>query len=207
LEDSPWSQKQSFTDTSKNFSVSRGQTTVADLITINFHVRFFSAKPLRQATCRFMELQQKGKMSDQMAAGLKLLASADFPDFIIVTVTVDSDRASNLLTQATDLLHKLTTSELKNDSYLVINTGQRVFLKEFQPPRNDGLGARFVFPRLVDGKPFITPESGEVLFHSILAGGNRLNSTVPDSDIVRNGFTLNTRHKVKDMMFDGKLEY
>ena len=207
LDDSPWSQKQPFTDTSKNFSVSRGQTTVADVITVNFHIRFFTAKPVRQAISRYMETQQKGKLSDQMAARLKALATADFPDYIIVTVTCDSDRASNMLQQATDLLHRLTSSELKNNTYLMANNGQRVFLNEFQPPRNDGLGARFVFPRLVDGKPFITPESGEILFHSNFGGGHPLDSTVPNSDIMRNGFTLNTRYKVKDMMFEGKLEY
>jgi hypothetical protein len=43
----------------------------------------------------------------------------------------------------------------------------------------------------VDGKAIITPESGEVLFHS-----EPLGSTV-----------LNTRYKVEEMMFDGKLEY
>jgi hypothetical protein len=207
LDDSPWSQKQSFTDTSKNFSVSRGQSTIAEVVTVNFHIRFFTAKPVRQAISRYTESQQKGKLSDQMAARLKALAAADFPDYIIVTVTCDSDRASNMLQQATDLLHKLTTSELKNSTYLLTNKGQRVFLNEFQAPRNDGLGARFVFQRLVDGKTFITSESGEILFHSDLGGGHPLDSTVPNSDTMRNGFTLNTRYKVKDMMFDGKLEY
>src|SRR5713226_794632 len=76
LDDSPWSQKQSFTDTSKNFSVSRGQTTIADVITVNFHIRFFTARPVRQAISRYTESQQKGKLSDQMAARLKALATA-----------------------------------------------------------------------------------------------------------------------------------
>jgi hypothetical protein len=112
-----------------------------------------------------------------------------------------------MLQDARALLQKLTTTTIKNNTYLLTKEGQRVFLQEYQAPRNDGLGARFVFPRLVDGKPFITPDSGEILFHADLGGGSRLNSTLPNSDAARNAFTLNTRYKVKDMMYDGKLEY
>ncbi|MFP5263867.1 MAG: hypothetical protein ACLGJB_18455 [Blastocatellia bacterium] len=207
LENSPWSQTQVFTDTSKNFSNANGTTTIADLINVNFRVRFLSAKPVRQAIGRSVELQHKGKLPDQMASQLKAFAAADFPDYIIVTVLCNSDKASNMLQQALSLLQKLKTSELKNNTYLMGKDGERLFLQEYQPPRDDGLGARFVFPRMVNGKPFITPESGEVLFHSELGGGSLLNSTIPNSSNRFNGFTLNTRYKVKDMVFDGKLEY
>ncbi|HVG18536.1 MAG TPA: hypothetical protein VNI02_05745 [Blastocatellia bacterium] len=207
LENSPWSQTQTFTDTSKNFSASGGSTAIADVINVNFRIRFLSARPVRQAIIRSMELQQKGKLPDQMAAQLKAFAAADFPDYIIITVLCDSDKASNMLQQALSLLQKLKTSELKNSTYLVGGDGERLFLQEYQPPRNDGLGARFVFPRVVNGKPFITPESGEILFRSELSGGSGLNSTIPNSGSRSNGFTLNARYKVKDMMFDGRLEY
>lgn len=207
LENSPWSQTQTFTDTSKNFSTSGGTTAIADLINVNFRIRFLSAKPVRQAIIRSVELQQKGKLPDQMAAQLKAFAAADFPDYIIVTVLCESDKASNMLQQGLSLLQKLKTSELKNNTYLVGKDGERLFLQEYQSPRNDGLGARFVFPRMVNGKPFITPESGEILFHSDLSGGSGLNSTIPNSSGRSSGFTLSTRYKVKEMMFDGKLEY
>jgi hypothetical protein len=124
LNESPWGQTQTFTDTTKNFSAARGTTAVADVINVNFRVRFLSAKPVRQAISRYMELQQKGKLPDQLAAQLKAFAAADFPDYIVVTVLCDSDRASNLLQQATDLLHKLKTSELKNSTYLVASSSR-----------------------------------------------------------------------------------
>lgn len=211
LEDSPWSQNQTFSDTSRNASTttSRGgtQSAIADVINVTFQMRFFTAKPVRQAVSRSMELQSKGELPDQLAARLKALATADFPDYIIVTVTCNGDRASNMLSEAKSLLQKLSTGTLKNSTYLVTKGGERVFLQEYQPPQNDGLGARFVFPRLVNGKPFITPESNEILFHSELGGSSQLNGTLANSDVARNAFTLNTRFKVKDMMFDGKLEY
>ena len=221
LNDSPWAQTQTVTDTSKQSSTTRsgsGSTTaIADIISINFRVRFFSAKPTRQAIARIMELQQKGKLPEQMAAQLKALAAADFPDYIIVTVTVESDKPSNMLQQANASLYKLTTNELKNDTYLVIRDGKRLFLKEYQRPRNDGLGARFIFQRLPDGEPFINERSEEILFHAEMSGGSALDGTIPNSDIPNRdasgrtassiGFTINTRYKVKDMVFNGKLEY
>jgi hypothetical protein len=221
LNDSPWAQTQTVTDTSKQSSTTRsgsGSTTaIADIISINFRVRFFSAKPTRQAIARVMELQQKGKLPEQMAAQLKALAGADFPDFIIVTVSVESDKPSNMMQQANAALSKLTTSELKNDTYLVIRDGKRLFLKEYQRPRNDGLGARFIFQRLQDGEPFISERSEEILFHAEILGGSAIDGTIPNSDLPNRdasgrtaapfGFTINTRYKVKDMLFNGKLEY
>ncbi|MEK6324597.1 MAG: hypothetical protein AABN33_23390 [Acidobacteriota bacterium] len=219
LNDSPWAQTHSFTDTARSASTQAtgvGATTaIAEVINVHFRVRFLSAKPTRQAIARFVELQQKGKLSEQMTTQLKAFAAADFPDYIVVTVVAESDKPSNMLQQANAALYKLTTSELKNNTYLVLRDGKRLFLQEYQPPRSDGFGARFIFPRLVNGTPFVTESGGEILFHSDLSGGSVLNSTIPNSSIPnraggvppRFGFTISTRYKVKDMMFDGKLEY
>lgn len=195
LNDSPWAQTQIFTDTSQMFDSGRrldsNQSRVADVFQVNFRIRFLSARPIRQAISRTLELQQGEKMSEQLAAQLKSFATAEFPDFVVVTVTADSSKPSNYSREAESLLRKLTTSELKNRTYLLVKGGERVFLQEYQSPRTDGLGARFVFPRAVDGKPVIRPENGEVQFYSELSGA----------------FTLNMRYRVKEMMYDGKLEY
>jgi len=71
---------------------------------------------------------------------------------------------------AATLLDRQTTAQLKSGTYLSVSGGQRVFLQEYQAPRKDGLGARFIFPKMEDGKPFVTFESGEILFHSELNG-------------------------------------
>jgi hypothetical protein len=84
---------------------------------------------------------------------------------------------------------------LKNTTFLEIKGGKRIFLQEFQPAGTDAMGARiggrFIFQRLVDGKPFITPESEEIHFFA------------PLSDT----YKLDRRFKIKDMMYEGKLEY
>ncbi|MCU1264653.1 MAG: hypothetical protein JWM21_971 [Acidobacteria bacterium] len=195
LNDSPWGQTQTVTDTSKMFDTGRtlasGESRVAEVPKTNFRIRFFSSRPIRQATSRFVELKQKGPINEQLAAQLQSLANADFPDYVIITVTTDSTDSGSQMGSAAVILDKQTTSQLKNDTYLLVSGGQRVFLREYQPPRKDGLGARFIFARTVDGKPFITPESSELLFYSKLTGG-------PE---------LSMRFKIKDMLFNGKLEY
>ena len=194
LNDSPWCQTQAVTDTSQMTGQGRaadsGQSRVQEVFNVNLRIRFLSAKPTRQAISHLMELTNRDKISPQLAERLKAFAAADFPDYIVITVTSESDKASRLLQQTQASFYKLTTGELKNNTYL-LSGGQRVFLKEYQPPGNDGLGARFIFPRMVDGKPFITPASGDVLFHSEPPGAT----------------VLNMRYKVKEMVYDGKLEY
>ena len=193
LNDSPWGQTQTLTDTSQMTGQGRldsGQSRVQDVFKIHIRIRFLSAKPVRQAISHLMELTNREKIDAQLAERLKAFASADFPDYIVVTVVSESDKASRLLQETQAAFYKLTSSELKNNTYLLAN-GQRVFIKEYQPPGKDGLGARYIFPRLVDGKAFITPETSDVLFHSEPRGA----------------VVLNMRYKVKDMMYAGKLEY
>jgi hypothetical protein len=196
LEKSGWAQTQIFTDTAGTFSTGPGRTVnsnqsrSAGIDQVNFHIRFLSAKPVRQAISRIMEIRQKGEVSDQMAAQLKSFATSDFPDFVVVTLTVDGSQSQGRLQEANALLNKLTTVDLKNNTYLLVKD-QRVFIQEYQAPRRDGLGARLIFPRLVDGKPIVEADSDEVRFVSELSSA----------------FKLNMRYKVKEMIYQGKLEY
>jgi hypothetical protein len=194
LDNSPWGQTQTIADTSHMFDTGRAvlsnERREAEVPETKFHIRLFSAKPVRQATGRLIEIQRKGEIGKQLAAQLEGLANADFPDYIIVTVVMEVAKSGSQMGAAASLLDRQTTSQLKPDTYLSLK-GKRLFLAEYQPPRPDGLGARFVFPRLVDGKPFISEADGELVFHSSLNSG-------PE---------LSTRFKVKDMTFNGKLEY
>jgi hypothetical protein len=113
----------------------------------------------------------------------------DFSEYIVVTVTFDAsdNRFSGPALQA---FGSATTGTLKNQAYLERSDGKRLFVMDYKPPINDGLGAKFVFPRNVDGQPFLT-EEGDVRFFA------QVNSKI----------SINTKYKLKDMMYEGKLEY
>ena len=207
LNDSPWGRTQVYTSPVEMFrtgdssrpggtarpgsSQGQAQTNLPPNAThVNFRVRFFSAKPIRLAMSRLMELKQK-EMNQDLAAALKNLTSGEFLEYIVITVTVDSSEPGSNAQQALGVLMAKGTADLKNDSFLEIKGGKRIFIQEYQRPKKDGVGARFIFQRLVDGNPFITEQSEEIHFYA------------PLSD----SYKLDRRFKIKEMMYEGKLEY
>ena len=201
LNDSPWGQTQTDTDTSQMFysptylpgtsgvnqTRSReGATNQA--VDVKFRVRFFSARPIRQALVRLIELQQKP--TPDVAQKLSNFAEVKSADSIIVTVTFESNdqRYSGIVMQA---FNSAATGTLKNNSYLERNDGKRLFLEEYVPPGKDGFGARFIFLRHLDGQTFITKDTGEVRFFAQYS----------------NGIKIDRRFKVADMIYKGGLEY
>jgi len=206
LNESPWAHFQVDTDTSEMFfqpttdartsggrapnagsRLEQGATNQAT--SVQYGIRFFSARPVRQAFIRMIQLQQKDLESDVIE---RMNSFAEIPstESIIIAVTIEgTDKRS--LGKVMQVVNSAATGTLKNTTYLERNDGKRVFLEQYVPPGKDGFGARFIFPRIVDERPFLTPEVHDVRFVSEFA------STIK----------LNMRFKVADMMLDGKLEY
>ena len=197
LKNSPWARTETFTDASAMFRSVQGQTpttgtvgTPQTALYVNFRIRFLSAKPVRMAVKRMTELKHKEEVPAELASSLDDFVNTEFKDLIIVVVNVDSDQPGPNASQAISLLQTTSTAAIKNNTFLQVGK-ERVFLQEYQTPRSDGLGARFLFPRLVDGKPFITADEKEIRFVAELSSSHKLNQ----------------RFKIKDMMYEGKLEY
>jgi hypothetical protein len=202
LNDSPWGRTQVETDTSEMFfnptadpavgtttrdRTERGATNQAT--SVNYHVRFLSARPIREALARVIEAAQKPP-NPQLSAQLKGFVARSFDDYIVVSVTYDTKdpRFANVPKQA---FAAAVPATLKVTTYLDRNDGKRVFLSDYQPPSNDGLGAKFIFPRNVDGKPFLSSDFSQVRFYSEVA----------------KQIKLDVRFKVSDMVYNGALEY
>lgn len=99
-----------------------------DSIHVNFRIRFLSAKPIGQAASRLIEIKKKGSGGEELAEMLKTFASGEFLEVIIVAVGVDSIDPGNNVQAAKGLLHSTGTASLKNNTYLEIKGGKRVFL-------------------------------------------------------------------------------
>jgi hypothetical protein len=205
LQDSPWAKTQVETDTSEPMysptaaagtsSTNNGRAVSGatnQSINTNFQIRFFSARPIRQALARMIAISQNldPKTQADMLTKLQNFAELKAADSIIVTVTYDSSdgRYSGPVFQA---LSSAITATVKNDCYLQRSDGKQLFLDEYVPPGKDGFGARFIFKREVDGKPFIDEKSSEIRFYAKLP-------IIPK---------LDRRFKVADMMYQGELEY
>jgi len=204
LSSSPWAQAQVDTDTSEMFFTptndprARGREQATDgqrvesgarnsSVNLKFVVRFFSARPVRQALARLIEL--KNKPEPDMLERLRAFGNLKSGESIILTLTVEStdQRYTGPAMQA---MGSAITANLKNETYLE-RDGKRHFLHEYVPPGSDGFGARFIFLRNVGEQPFINGNSGEVRFFTKYP----------------NGMKVDRRFKVSDMIYEGQLEY
>jgi hypothetical protein len=174
--------------TSSHDSSRLAQGATNQSVSVNFHVRFFSSRPIRQALARLMALQRQPP--PDVLEKLKAFAELKSTNSIIVTVSFDStdQRYSGVVMQA---FNSAITATMKNDSYLQRSDGKQLFLEEYVPPGKDGFGARFIFLREVNGQPFIADKSGEIHF----------------SARYPNGIKVDRRFKIADMIYEGELEY
>lgn len=84
LNDSPWGKTDVFTDPSAMFGRPpnerqpslAGPTQAPNATHVNFRIRFLSAKPIRQAISRILELKNKGGMSAEFENLLKTFTRA-----------------------------------------------------------------------------------------------------------------------------------
>lgn len=194
LTDSPWAHQQVDQDFVEPTPLTRPidpsiDTRLKQNEGMTYNIRIFSARPVRQAFVRIIQLQKKDLAPDMMSR-LNSFAEVVSDDSIIVAVTVENPDA-NMLGKAMQIIRNATTVGLKNQTFLERSDGKRVFLDQYTPPGSDGFGARFIFPRMVDGKPFLSTEFPVVRFVSDLGSSIKFTMT----------------YKVKDMMLDGKLEY
>lgn len=203
LTDSAWSQNQTDTDTSEMFfsptadpnkgrkpdndeaRLKQGATNQS--VNVKYVIRFFSARPVRRALVRLLELQNNP--SPEVVEKLHNFANLKSTESIIVTLTVEAtDQRS--LRAAMQSMDSGVTATLRNETYLERN-GKRQFLEEYIPPGKNGFGARFIFLRNADERPFISDNTGEVRFVAKFQSGPK----------------IDRRFNVSEMIYNGALEY
>lgn len=191
LNDSPWADSYVRTRSyAGRGSGLRGEKEVRDV----FLVRYFSALPIRHAYLRLIQIgnnyaelgpEQKAAF-DRKFGGL---ATRDYSDQIIVALIFESNDP-DLSLQIERNLRVNTAEFFRQGCFLISDRLGRVELAEYYPPSPDGTGAKFIFPREVDGQPVASPEDKEVKFEF----------NAPDF-----GRVLVTQ-KIKEMIYNGKLE-
>jgi len=166
---------------------------------VSYRISFLSSRPVRQAIARMVlaaepepseKSEQDWKRRQQLISQLTDFVERDFSPFIAIAVTVSSPDG-RLSGPAMQAINSATTGTLKNKAFLERQDGKRLFISEYIAPIQDNLGAKFIFPRLVDGEPFLNSTSGTVRFYAEF----------------NDSFKLNMRYKVADMVYAQKLEY
>ena len=171
LNDSSWGKTQVETDISELFfrpqaaPDARSGTSNADPLRderggatnqateVKFRIRFLSAKPIRQAFTRMIALDQPTE-DPKVTKYMTDFVERNFERWIAVTVGFES-RDQRFSGKAIQAFASATTGSLKNNTYLERKDGKRVYLHMYQAPSADGLGAKFIFYRIVDERPFL----------------------------------------------------
>lgn len=156
---------------------------------VAYYIRIYSARPIRQAFIRLLQLQQTN-IDPETLARMNAFAEKQPGDSIVLAVNVDGPDTKPI-EKVMQLLRTASTGTLRSDSYLERSDGKRVYLSEYVPPGRDGVGARFIFPRQLDGQPFLTSKFATVRFISDLGSSIKF-------DMI---------FKVKEMILDGEVEY
>lgn len=156
---------------------------------VKYRMRFLSAKPVRGAFARILVLK-KPDVDEGLSDQLQGFVDRDFGEYVVIAVTPEA-ADPKLVGPTMEFLTTATAEVFKDKVYLERKDGKRQMLADYRPPGADGMGAKFVFMRLVEGEPFLTAESDNVRFFA------QFNEKTK----------LNVKYKVSDMLYDGKLEY
>lgn len=156
---------------------------------LKYRVRFLTAKPVREAFGRMVILQQPSAAAE-LKSQLQSFIDRDFGDYLVVTLSIEA-QDERMTKGAMMGLGRLTADALKDRVYLERKDGKRAILTDYRPPGEDGMGAKLIFSRTLDGQPFLDEAAETVKFFFQF------------SEKVK----VTTRHKVAAMTYGGKLEY
>jgi hypothetical protein len=209
LTDSPW--VEDFTKVAEGLQLSTGASDDGQQFSIQYQFQFRSALPVRQAMVRQMQLAQKydtlgPEQKQQFDQSAKSFLSADFSDVVVVYVTYKSNSQSKTME-----IHKhwqtQTMDLLKNNVFLRNSRGEQVALAKFIAPQGAERSFQFIFPREINGKPFIAFEDKSLQLQFsypiiVKPGGSESNPNDKLGD--GNGFL---EFKPKKMIFQGNIAY
>jgi hypothetical protein len=165
LNHSPWARQTTFTEVIEGVgSGVRGEKEIFN----TFYTRILSSLPVRRAFVRVeqhahdydsLSALEKERFDDLTTPGLEL----DFEDWIVLTVSFRSNDPDNER-EVDRYLEVGTTDSMKNQAFLSTSSVSQVRLRGYSPPRGDGVGAKFVFPRAVDGRPVVGDDTETLVF-------------------------------------------
>lgn len=140
-----------------------------------FYVRFLSARPIREAFARIQQLQygydkfgteDKSRFDLLIQPGLQL----EVDRWVVVAVSFRSNDPNEEST-VRRFFQKETAETLKNKAFLSTARFSQVPILAYYIPREEGVGAKFVFPRTVDGMPILSKTDQEVVFELLEVPG------------------------------------
>jgi len=192
LNSSAWAQQETFTRVVSG--VGSGVSGEKEIYN-TFYVRFLSARPVREAYARVQQIQhgydqwtreEQQTFDDLTRPSVEL----DVGEWIVLAVSFRSNDP-NEESRVRQFFQSQTSQTLQNKAFLSTREFSQVPLTAYFPPREEGVGAKFVFPRRIDGVPVVSKGGSQVVFELLEVPGA--------SPQLRSSFL------VESMILDGEL--
>ena len=163
------------TDRSRGYGMDTGSGVSGEKeLYDRYVVRFFSAPMIRQAYVRALQIERKydsmtPEMKQAFDTKMEKAINMTFPDQIVVSLTFETNNRE-LGMEVNRQLNQITRDQLKQKVYLITDRVGRIELIDYAPPSPDGTGAKFIFPRNVNGTPVLSAEDKEIRFELFVPG-------------------------------------
>ena len=163
------------TDRSRGYGLDTGSGVAGEKeLYDRYVVRFFSAPMIRQAYVRALQIERKydsmpPEMKQAFDTKMEKALNMSFADQIVVSLTFETNNRE-LAMEVNRQLNQVTRDQLKQKVYLISDRLGRIELQDYAPPSPDGTGAKFIFPRNVNGTPVLSTEDKEVRFELFVPG-------------------------------------
>jgi hypothetical protein len=158
-----------------------------------FYVRFLSAAPIRSAFARILQLRHgydaMGIEEKRRFESVALSTLAMDPGNWIVVAVGFRSNDPNEETTIRRYFQTETSETLKTTAFLSTERHPQIPIHAYFPPRDEGVGAKFVFPREVDGEPVATPACKQIVFELL--------------DVPSASATLRSSFQIRRMMVEG----
>ena len=171
LTNSPWARKETYTRIIGG--IGSGLSGEKEIYS-TFFVRFLSAGPIREAYARVSQIQggydqmsreEQRKFDSAIEPGLKL----DVRQWIVVALSFRSNDQS-LEHRVKQFLETHTTETMKGRVHLSTVRVPQLQIAAYYPPREEVVGAKFVFPRRLNDRPVVAPGDAQVTFELDIPG-------------------------------------
>jgi hypothetical protein len=190
LNASPWARQE--TSTRVISGVGSGISGEKEIYN-TFYIRFLSARPVREAYARIQQInhgydrmspEQRRRFETAQAANLDM----DVRQWIVVSISFRSNDP-NEESSVRRFFQSETVKTLKNKIYLSTAACPQLELSAYFPPREESVGAKFVFPREVNGSPVLTKDSETIILEMLEFTGakSRLRATFSVKPMVVGG--------------------
>jgi hypothetical protein len=171
LNESPWARQETYTRIVGGIgSGIQGEKEIFS----TFFVRFLSAEPIQKAYARVKQIhlgydeladEEKQRLDREIENALNI----EVDDWIVVAVAFRSNNPSQE-SRVDQFFESQTSETIKTRAYLSTQRFPRIQIAAYYPPDEKSVGAKFVFPRRIDGTPVVSPSDDDLAFELDVPG-------------------------------------